>query len=162
MDNCPFSKKPCSNGKNFHITMNINGEINNFDCCQQCANQMAPIPAFLPLMSMMPPTNLLSNFHKLDKMESELDNPELHCDNCGISLLIIKAHGRLGCSKCYDHFNEELESLLPQIQNGAKKHNGKEPKYSSVTAMKREMQKAVAEERYEEAAVLRDRIKNLE
>jgi protein arginine kinase activator len=139
MDICPFSKKPCSNSKNFHITLNFNGEIKECDCCQECANKMAPVPLFMPFANLIQPQNLLSNLHKLNKMEEELEDPDFHCDNCGISLFVVKAHGKFGCSKCYDNFKQEIEILLPQVQNGGKKHNGKEPKFSNIEIMKKKL-----------------------
>ena len=89
---------------------------------------------------------------------------------------IIKS-GKVGCADCYEKF---YNKLLPSIQriHGKAKHAGKVPViHETVTAKKEEpkektaedkiaelnlqMQKAIEEQNFEQAAVLRDEIKSL-
>jgi len=172
MENCPFSKKPCDKIKNVHVHQNINGKVSEYYCCHDCSDQIMPnisIPMMsgfmaLPLNLVPAPANsLLVNHHKLEALEREMDpSAGVRCLECGASLFEIKSIGRFGCPVCYETFRDQVESLLPQVQAGSKKHLGKKPKYGNIELMKKEMQKAVAEERYEDAAVLRDRLKTLE
>jgi len=91
------------------------------------------------------------------------------CPNCGVSLITIGQHGRLGCSTCYEVFKEHLEPTLRRI-HGNTVHTGKLPKKGAgkvklqrqIEQLKSELQAAVANEQYEKAAELRDRIKELE
>jgi protein arginine kinase activator len=75
----------------------------------------------------------------------------------------------LGCGECYKTFGKELESIFKNVQSSSR-HNGKFPqKAGAEHLMKRELDKlrltlakAVESEEYEEAAKLRDRIRELE
>ncbi len=178
-ENCPFSKKHCQKPKNIHVKQNINGEVSEYHCCEDCSSQIIPnmpihimtpvMPMMLPGFSMMPVVSiqpmiatLMSNFQKLQKMEEDAD-PALgvHCPGCGATISDLRNIGRFGCAECYQTFKDQIEILLPQAHAGATRHCGKRPK-CSVDALKKEMQKAVSEERYEDAAKFRDRIKELE
>ena len=94
---------------------------------------------------------------------------QLKCPECGISYLEFQSKGRFGCPKDYDIFAQMVEPLLEKI-HGATRHSGKSPRIApgvseksiQLTALKRQLAAAVEEERYEEAADLRDRIRDLE
>ena len=91
------------------------------------------------------------------------------CPVCGISFLEFRSHGRLGCPHDYDVFREELIPLLENI-HGETRHCGKVPKraprdskrQTELIRLRNELKRAVAEEHYEEAADLRDRIRKIE
>ena len=80
----------------------------------------------------------------------------------------FKKIGRLGCSHCYDAFASQLERLLKRI-HGDDRHRGKGPIEAEQSAqgvdeleqLREELAQAVAEEAFEEAAQLRDRIRIL-
>jgi protein arginine kinase activator len=77
--------------------------------------------------------------------------------------------GRLGCPHDYDAFAEELTPLLENI-HGDSRHAGKTPRrlpqtrhtQSELSRLRRELQSAVSQEAYEEAAKIRDQIRTLE
>ena len=77
--------------------------------------------------------------------------------------------GRLGCSECYETFKSQLAPLLKRI-HGADRHVGKVPITIGKTVrdtrtlqeFKIKMEKAIQDEQFEEAAKLRDQIKELE
>ena len=81
----------------------------------------------------------------------------------------FKKIGRLGCSGCYDAFRKYLIPLLKRI-HGSNKHYGKMPLSqakpvelkSEIEELKTKLQKAIQKEEFEEAANLRDTIKDLE
>ena len=81
----------------------------------------------------------------------------------------FRNHGRLGCPHDYDSFKEELLPLLESVHGDAK-HAGKTPRrlprakagQIELTQLRRKLQQFVNEEKYEEAARTRDRIKELE
>ena len=91
------------------------------------------------------------------------------CPNCHINLKVISQQGRLGCSQCYEVFEEQLEPTLRRI-HGNTIHTGKIPKRGAskvklqreIEQLKAQLQSAVSNEQYEKAAELRDKIKNLE
>lgn len=91
------------------------------------------------------------------------------CPVCGFSQADFKKTGRLGCAHCYDTFGDGLSSLLKAMHKGTS-HVGKLPARlaavmqldAQMKSLQRELERAVAEENYESAAELRDKIKNIE
>lgn len=87
---------------------------------------------------------------------------------CGMSSTSFKKTGKLGCGKCYETFEKELLDIFNNIQRDTD-HKGKFPKKNGhsmkiaqqIKALEKEQANAVASEEYEQAAVLRDRIKAL-
>jgi protein arginine kinase activator len=91
------------------------------------------------------------------------------CDECGITYLEFRNQGRFGCPHDYDAFKTELLPLLESI-HGDVRHVGKTPRrlprtqgaQVELTTLRRRLQQLVTEENYEEAARVRDRIRELE
>jgi protein arginine kinase activator len=91
------------------------------------------------------------------------------CPECGISFLEFRNHGRFGCPHDYDAFRSELLPLLENV-HGETRHAGKTPHRApraktaqvELTQLRQRLQVLVTEENYEEAARIRDRIKELE
>lgn len=87
------------------------------------------------------------------------------CPHCSLDLQTLLSTGRIGCAHCYKHFHLVIKSMSQQVQNQAVQHIGKTPKACMVEAdvadLEKEMSLAIKEERYEEAAKLRDQIKAL-
>lgn len=91
------------------------------------------------------------------------------CPHCGLTFVEFRNTGRLGCPHDYDLFAEELTPLLENI-HGDRKHAGKAPRrqpqarqnQSELTRLRRQLQTAVTQEAYEEAARLRDQIRQIE
>ncbi len=77
----------------------------------------------------------------------------------------FKKSGRFGCATCYETFSDDLPPLLKAMHRNDR-HVGKVPASEAVRqASARELQelqaalaKAVADENYEAAAAIRDRI----
>jgi protein arginine kinase activator len=90
------------------------------------------------------------------------------CGMCGWSFANIGKTGKTGCGKCYSTFKSELTPAVAHI-HGTARHTGKIPKNMSarITAKRKteelnaKMQKAVAEQNFEEAAAIRDEINKL-
>ena len=88
---------------------------------------------------------------------------EKKCD-CGTTFRKIAKTGLVGCEKCYDTFRKELNSTLRKM-HGATSHRPrlnafrKNDPESEVASLRKQMEKAIKEENFEEAARLRDEIK---
>lgn len=100
---------------------------------------------------------------------------ELTCPTCGQTTSGLVSTGRLGCADCYQIFAEEVQTLVRRAQGGAQKHTGKTPKMGTIKsapktpvkvdpipALREELKQAIIKENYEQAAKLRDEIKQLE
>jgi protein arginine kinase activator len=92
-----------------------------------------------------------------------------HCEACGLKFVEFRNSGRLGCPHDYEAFNTELVPLLDSI-HGTTRHVGKIPRsrpaqifrHQELNKLRKDLQKAVGSEAYEEAAKIRDRIRQLE
>lgn len=85
------------------------------------------------------------------------------CPNCGFTNEDVRKTGRLGCSKCYEIFEEMLKDVINDCQKGTQ-HMGKIPKAFSGIRRERleeELRKAVETERFEDAALIRDQLAQL-
>lgn len=107
------------------------------------------------------------------------------CNSCGSTFDDIINTGMLGCQDCYDFFEDRLDPIIRRLQ-GSNRHVGrigkiidskideKNKKESDVQSdkekvetkkikkLKEQLKKAISEEKYEEAAKIRDEIKSLE
>jgi protein arginine kinase activator len=91
------------------------------------------------------------------------------CPVCGIKFVEFRNSGRLGCPHDYQEFREELAPLLENI-HGEIRHCGKTPRrlpqnkqtQSELIQLRKQLHQAVTREAYEDAARLRDRIRQLE
>ncbi|MDD2220356.1 MAG: UvrB/UvrC motif-containing protein [Clostridia bacterium] len=94
---------------------------------------------------------------------------EKTCPYCGLSFKELQQTGRPGCPKCYEVFHSSFAEILPRIQNETV-HKGKIPlrgradllQIKEAEELKERLQKLVAAERFEEAALVRDKIRALE
>lgn len=105
-------------------------------------------------------------------LPESLDTAELNqrqCPECGIKFMEFRSTGRLGCPHDYQAFREQLVPLLENI-HGESKHGGKTPRRqprgrqdrSELAQLRKSLQSAVTRENYEEAARIRDKIRQLE
>jgi len=154
-----------------HLTQMLNNEVRKLHLCEGCARENG-----LDLDGAGSMTDFLLGLGAAGMNKAELSGPkqgavssgrELVCPRCGMKLSDFKKISRLGCQDCYVTFSGELEPLLQGMQKGLR-HVGKKPTAHaanvqmppSVLSLKKELEEAVAAENYEEAALLRDRIKN--
>ena len=94
---------------------------------------------------------------------------DITCSVCNTSFEEYKKTGKLGCSKCYSTFEKQLKPILEGIY-GYSEHIGKFPKNKckdtevirTVEQLKEQLNIAIQEEEYEQAAKLRDEILQLE
>lgn len=93
---------------------------------------------------------------------------EKKCTLCGVTFRELCEAGKAGCPTCYTVFREEFRPTLSRL-HGGREHKGRAPgKYREkrsrelkAAELEKELKTAIAEERYEDAAVIRDRIKAL-
>jgi len=102
----------------------------------------------------------------------ESDEPAVmnrECEVCGLKFVDFRNTGRLGCPHDYQEFRDELLPLLENI-HGETRHTGKTPRrlpqskqtQSELIQLRKQLLQAINKEAYEEAARLRDRIRQLE
>ena len=152
----------CPKQATLHIT-EVLGEdrYEEVHLCEDCAKKYLIEP-----QKKTAPNNAGSS-EEAEEVEAPPVGPT--CDQCGISYLEFRNQGRFGCPHDYDVFKAELLPLLESI-HGDVRHMGKTPRrlprtqsaQVELTTLRRRLQQLVNEENYEEAARVRDRIKELE
>ena len=104
----------------------------------------------------------------LSAMTDKKQAPEIACPRCGETYAQFQKSGMLGCAECYQAFRKELTPLITRVQ-GRAQHAGRRPAASEQEQemlnrreeLRAQMEAAVAEENFEEAARLRDQLRAL-
>jgi protein arginine kinase activator len=145
-----------------HLTQIVGDKMQKVDLCEECAKAKGVNdPAGFSL------ADLLLGLGASQEMEQAAGSGDLKCPHCGFTQADFKKAGRLGCSECYVTFAEGLESLLKSMHKGTK-HLGKAPQSlqqsrdlsDKLKSLQKKLDKAVEEENFEQAAQIRDEIKN--
>ncbi len=136
--------------------------------CDECAHEKNIKVLVVPAAPAKEAPMLVKEIKiELAKLAGAEDDGKVRCATCAMSYEEFKKIGRLGCPHCYDAFASQLERLLKRI-HGDNRHQGKgvlQAVHSTADELKRlreELAQAVAEEAFEAAAQLRDRIRVLE
>ncbi len=163
-DNC--KQKEAS----IHYTQVINDSKIELNLCDDCAKKkgmpmkttLSVNDIFQGLLDMT--LGLSPNYLDSGSMKTET----ARCDNCGMSFEEFRETGMFGCNICYSTFNTQLNKIIKSMQANVK-HTGKLPikmgsaliKERTIENFKTELETAINEERYEDAAKLRDQIREL-
>ncbi|MBC8202414.1 MAG: UvrB/UvrC motif-containing protein [Planctomycetes bacterium] len=91
------------------------------------------------------------------------------CPDCGMALADYKEKALLGCPECYVTFKEQLIPVIANLQEKHTQHVGRSPRRASADidrhiAIRRllsDLERAVTQEAYEEAADIRDTLRDL-
>lgn len=157
-----------------HLTKIVNNQKNEIYLCDKCAQKKEELNfgkegfSFNNLL-----TGLLSSDFDANAPDSNLNlgykKVEAECENCDLNYAEFSQQGKLGCSECYTEFEDRIDKLLKKV-HGNNRHTGKVPKRTGgvirtrkeIQKLRQKMQTAVQKEEFEEAARLRDEIKELE
>jgi protein arginine kinase activator len=153
----------CDNPATVHLTDIVNKKKRELHLCERCARERNLIPDPPgPQLDLKALLNLLA--HPSTQTGLALDEGVpvgLVCEVCGLTLAEFKTEGRLGCQHDYEALRPTLEPLIERIHR-AVAHVGKAPHAIRIREWKKQMQKAIAAEDYEDAARLRDLIRRAE
>ena len=163
-----------------HITRIVNGQKTNLSLCEECAKK------YQKYFSPSPNPEQSFSIHKFlaGLLDEDFEEgvplefqTEDKCPKCGLTYGEFSVHGRLGCGQCYQTFKTRIDPLLEKI-HGNNVHVGKLPgqvasaiyeediqadeTQQELGKLRSELQALVAEERFEEAATVRDRIREIE
>ena len=91
------------------------------------------------------------------------------CATCTFTLDDLKRVRRFGCSDCYATFGDEVAQMIRGMHKGIS-HVGKVPeglmaiqfRHQRIEELRSRLDQAIASESYEEAAGIRDEIRNLD
>lgn len=149
------------NNATTHIHSIVNGVVHEKYLCTKCALKDSNDTSndF---------TKILSSMFD-DTMSATGKIKVARCACCGSTFNDIAKNGKCGCSECYSTFYEQLLPYFKRV-HGSTKHIGKMPecavinqnKTQTIDELREKIKQFVAEEKYEEAAVIRDKIKSME
>lgn len=160
---CDICKK---NEATIHQTLIVNGHKEELHYCEECSQK--------GLVGINKAFSIEDFFGAFLGKEMKTLSPA--CKKCGMTIETFKKTGRLGCEECYEDLREYI---LPIIENvhGRSTHVGRipseddfkaeliesaQPKQEDrLTALAKELNAAIDKEDYEQAAVIRDKIKEL-
>lgn len=159
----------CGKKATVHITKIINGQKFKIHLCEDCAKENpAQIEALVNTQIALGQAQTAP-----DTVESDGGNaPEKvsaakKCPNCEAEFSHFEKTGRVSCAYCYEAFADKFDEILMQM-HCANRHCGKTPKVlekkipkNLIKNLNEQLGEAIAQERYEDAAVLRDKIKEL-
>jgi len=153
---CEFCK---TQDATVHLTQVVDGSIKKLHLCEECSQKHG-----FDLQGPISITDILLGMGG-KREESTTVTAERSCPRCHMRRTDFKKNGRFGCSTCYETFAEDLPPLLKAMHRNDR-HIGKIPadeavRVSAVQELSRlqeELEKAIADENYENAAALRDKI----
>ena len=148
------------------ISQHIGGEKMDIYLCQDCANESASaaLKAAFGFLDMVPSKLAFAGeFDRYSRISGDF-----RCRACGKTFREIQQDGKIGCARCYDEFRDRLRPIIRRIHR-SEAHKGRCPSNApaayvaerKISELKAELEKAVADEEYEKAAVLRDQISDL-
>lgn len=151
---CEFCKK---NESTLHFKQVYNGEVREIDICSACAEERG-----FDVQSSLSVTDFLFGMGSIGTAQKSVE--EKTCGSCHMRPSDFEKSSRLGCPACYEGFAEQLEPMLNNMHKGVQ-HVGKVPAKEQMNIdlklLRDELQRSVAEQDFEQAAVLRDRMKAL-
>ncbi|MDD2392680.1 MAG: UvrB/UvrC motif-containing protein [Eubacteriales bacterium] len=161
------------NEASIFIKQNINGKESEVSLCESCAKSIGAGGISFGGANILPVSiwqgSILSALDQISKgtnFNTGVFVPgkavSLVCKDCGMTLAEFREKGKLGCSKCYDAFGQQLDQVFRRIQSG-ETHRGRriaeEPEsieirsaQEEIQSLKRKIIKAVENEDYESAA----------
>lgn len=167
---------------NVRYTQIVNGVKKEMALCQECSKKLG-----LTNMDFSMPINLssfLGDFFNAEEnfLPSFVNTDKLICNECGMTYEDFTNTGKFGCENCYGVFSSKIDPILKNIHSGnrhtgrkaklldknkkvsikkdvSKKEDKKEEFGNELEKLKQDLKNAIKEERYEDAAKIRDEIK---
>ena len=175
------------NEANVKYTQIINGEKKQLFLCSECSEKLgiSDINFNMPIDFSSFLGDFFNEMNTTSFIPSLVSPVELKCKQCGLPFDEFLHTGNFGCSNCYDEFENMIDPILTNIQ-GANRHVGRlgnvkkgnhisnddivssnkknveEKAESKLEKLKLDLKNAIKEERYEDAAKIRDEIKKEE
>lgn len=174
----------CDNEATVFLTQIVDGKMTQVNLCDKCSKEKGVTdPTGFQLADF-----LLGAATQKKVTNVSVEDDTLACPECGFTRAHLKKIGRMGCPECYRTFADDLDAMLRAMHKGTR-HVGKAPGKPappvSTSGVKRRppveeappaavnpkkraaelksaIEKAVADERYEDAARLRDEMRGLE
>lgn len=164
---CDFCEKKAS----VFLTQLVDGQMKKVCLCDPCAKERGVTdPTGFSLADMLL-GGVAAGTESTAQGTSHHPTPGggRKCPSCGFTLDDLRRVRRFGCSDCYATFSEEVSQMIRGIHKGTT-HIGKVPDglmamqvlHQRIEELRSRLDQAITSESYEEAAGIRDEIRNLE
>lgn len=163
-----------------HETVIVNGVHTERHLCESCARRAGLLTGSGTLT---PAGAIAAAVAAQATTTPRASAPAGVCPSCGTTFAEFKQHGLLGCAGCYGTFSRQLGPLLERAHEGGTHHVGKAPTHAidaekrqhaeerrreraarqeKLESLRRDLDRAVREELYEQAASIRDELRRLQ
>jgi len=157
-----------------YFTQVINGKKHEMNVCEVCAKEKGYLTYPEDGHSLH---NLLAGLFNFDSPQMDKQRKsamqhsvQLQCPKCELTFTQFKRSGKFGCAKCYETFASHLNPIFRRVHSGNTKHYGKIPQRQGgdlhikrqIENYQEQLQQLIAAEAFEEAAVVRDKIRKLQ
>lgn len=175
------------NNANVRYLRNINGVKEEMNLCEECSKKLGinNIGFNMPIDFSSFLGGFWEDFENSDLLSLMGEKEEVKCNKCNSTFEDIINTGKFGCQECYKTFESEIDELMNKI-HGKNRHVGRIGKMedakvesietkqisnqedekaenkSKIDELRKKLKELVKEENYEEAAKIRDAIKELE
>lgn len=169
----------CNNEATVLFEQNINGKVTKQCLCEKCAQELNIDTSMKKFNEEF--TDILDNMFNFNFGDYlTIDEPKkVKCSVCGNSYDDFIHKTKLSCANCYNTFKTDLDNVIKRLQ-ASNRHIGKkylslndninkkvenkqnlnvENRQDTIEQLKEKLNKAIEEERYEDAAIIRDEIK---
>jgi len=178
-DNCG------KNNANVRYLRNINGVKKEMNLCEECSQKLGitDIGFNMPIDFSSFLGGFWEDFENSDLLSLMENSNEVRCKGCNSTFEEIMNTGKFGCPECYETFETEIDEIMNKL-HGKNRHIGRLGKYEQakvesknldksikegvsegkdkLVELKERLKELVKEENYEEAAKVRDEIKEIE
>lgn len=157
----------CNKNKaTIHYKKIVNGKVEEKHLCESCVKDGNELDFNFALPFHKIFVGLLDSIGEVEK--GNQDFKKINCPKCGLDYKMFMDTGKFGCEKCFEVFEEDINSLLKNI-HGHNEHKGKLPKRlkgkilkkREVDDLREELRHSIDIEDFEKAAILRDEIKKI-
>lgn len=165
----------CENCKQRHANVTVtqvqNGQKLTHHYCEVCASQFHPFHYEVqeePISLQQFISNWFGSSMQQSLKHKQPQQTET-CPKCGFTYRQFLKQGKFGCADCYSTFYEHLPAIFEKLHGGTE-HVGKlemtsnetEKIVQQIEELRSQIQQAIEQERFEDAASIRDKIKVLQ
>lgn len=158
---------------NITVTQVQNGQKLERHYCEVCASQFHPFQFDVqeePVSLQQFITNWFSAPFKANVLEEkQVQGERKSCPSCQLTYAEFLKQGKFGCAMCYSTFRKQLPPLFEKLHTGTTHVTNHEVHLDTshiyeekISHLRVELKRAIEEERFEDAAKLRDEVRVLE
>lgn len=159
----------CDHQATVFLTQLVDGQMKKVCLCEPCAKERGVTdPTGFSMADLLLGGMSAMMGHGVAPSVPPVHGTQRQCPACGFTMEDLRRVRRFGCAECYRTFAEEVAQMVRSMHKGST-HVGKVPeglmamqiRHQRIEELKVKLDRAIASESYEEAAGLRDQIRNL-